>query len=41
MHAAHAVETGDECITVTLLERADIEPPLAAIKGRPPLDKAA
>lgn len=39
--AAHAVETGDECITVTLLERADIEPPLAAIKGKPLLDKAA
>ncbi|MET3650672.1 TniB family NTP-binding protein [Dyella japonica] len=39
--AAHAVETGDECITVTLLERADVEPPLAAVKAETVLDKAA
>jgi len=39
--AAHAVETGDECITVTLLERADVEPPLVAVKAETVLDKAA
>lgn len=39
--AAHAVETGDECITVTLLERADVEPPLAAVSGPSLMGKAA
>lgn len=31
--AAHAVESGDEMITVTGLERARLEPPLAAIRN--------
>jgi len=39
--AAHAVETGDECITVTLLERASVEPPLAAVDGRISIAEAA